>query len=91
MSQSQENLGIDRRTDGRMDRHYSPITLTKPTWCIYIVQRRQSHSGFHLRIFVLKDSNDELVLTVSGTLLQILGATYETVPVPYLIVLGFLE
>ena len=67
------------------------ITSTKPTWCKYVVQRRQSHSGFHLRIFVLKDSNDELILIVSGTLLQILGAIYETVSVPYLTVLGFLE
>ena len=50
-----------------------------------------SHSGFHLHIFVLKDSNDELILIVSGTLLQILGAIYETVSVPYLTVLGFLE
>ena len=47
--------------------------------------------GFHLRIFVLKDSNDELILIVSGTLLQILGAIYETVSVPYLTVLGFVE
>ena len=67
------------------------ITLTKPTWCKYVVQRRQSHSGFHLRIFVLKDSNDELILIVSGTLLLILGAIYETVSVPYLTVLGFVE
>ena len=42
-------------------------------------------------IFVLKDSNDELILIVSGTLLQILGAICETVSVPYLTVLGFLE
>ena len=55
------------------------------------MQRRKSHSGFHLHIFVLKDSNDELILIVSGTLLQILGAIYETVSVPYLTVLGFLE
>ena len=51
---------------------------------------RQSHSGFYLRIFVLKDSNDELILIVSGTLLQILGATCETVSVLYLTVLEFL-
>ena len=67
------------------------MTLAKPTWCKYVVQRRQSHSGFHLRIFVLKDSNDELILRVSGTLLQILGAIYETVLVPHLTVLRFLE
>ena len=67
------------------------MTLTKPTWYKYVVQRRQSHSGFHLRIFVLKDSNDELILRVSGTLLQILGAIYETVLVPHLTVLRFLE
>ena len=67
------------------------ITSTKPTWCKYVVQRRQSHSGFHLRIFVLKDSNDELILIVSGTLLLILGVIYETVSVPCLTVLGFVE
>ena len=50
-----------------------------------------SYSGFHLLFFVLKDSNEELILIVSGTLLQILGAIYETVSVPYLTVLGFLE
>ena len=54
-------------------------------------QRRQSHSGFHLCIIVLKGSNDELILIVSGTLLHILGAIYETVSVPYLTFLGFLE
>ena len=31
-----------------------------------LVQRRQSHSGFHLHVFDLKDSKDELILTVSG-------------------------
>ena len=67
------------------------MTLAKPTWCKYVVQRRQSHSGFHLRIFVLKDSNDELILIVSGTLLQILDALHETVSVLYLTVLVFLE
>ena len=67
------------------------ITLTKSTWCRHVAQRRQSHSGFHLRIFVSKDSNDELILIVFGTLLQILSAIYETVSVPYLTVLGFLE
>ena len=65
------------------------MTLAKPTWCKYVVQRRQSHSGFHLRI--LKDSNDELILIVSGTLLQILDALHETVSVLYLTVLVFLE
>ena len=63
----------------------------KPTWCKYVVQRRQSHSGLHLRIFDLKECKDELILIVSGTSLQILGAIYETVSVPYLTVLGFLE
>ena len=48
------------------------------------MQRRQSHSGFRFRIFDLKDSKDELILIVSGTLLQVLGAIYETVSVPYL-------
>ena len=52
---------------------------------------RQSRFGFHLRIFDLKESNDDLMLIISGTLLQILGARYETVSVPYLTVLGFLE
>ena len=28
---------------------------------------------------------------VSGTLLQVLGATYETVPVPYLTILRFVD
>ena len=46
---------------------------------------------FPFAFFVLKDSIDELILIVSGTLLQILGAIYETVSVPYLTVLGFLE
>ena len=67
------------------------MTFTKPTWYKYVVQWRQSHSGFLLRIFVLKGSNDELILIVSGTLLLILGAIYETVSVPYLTVLGFVE
>ena len=31
---------------------------------------------FPFAYFVLKDSNEELILTVSGTLLQILGAIY---------------
>ena len=48
------------------------------------MQRWQSHSGFRVRVFGLKDSNDEVILIVSGTLLQILGAVYETVSVPYL-------
>ena len=39
---------------------------------------------FPFAYFCLKDSNDELILIVSGTLLQILGAIYETVSVPYL-------
>ena len=56
-----------------------------------MVQRHQSHSAFYLRIFDLKESKDKLVLIVSGTLLQILGAIYETVSVPHLTVLGFLE
>ena len=51
----------------------------------------QSHSGFHLFIFALKDCNNELILIASGTLLQILGAIYETVSVLYLTVLGFLK
>ena len=51
----------------------------------------QSHSGFHLFIFALKDCNNELILIASGTLLQILGAIYETVSVLYLTVLGFPE
>ena len=63
----------------------------KPTWCKYVVQRRQLHSGFHFRIFNLKYSKDELILLVSGNCVQILGAIYETVPVLYLTVLGFLE
>ena len=42
-------------------------------------------------VFLFYFSNDELILAVSGTLLQILGAIYETVSVPYLTVLGFLE
>ena len=67
------------------------MTLAKPTWCKYVVQKGQSHSDFHLRIFVLKDSNDELILIVSGTLLQILDAIHETASVPYVTVLGFLE
>ena len=58
------------------------MTLTKPRWCKYAVQKRQSHSGFHWRIFDLKDFKDELILIVSGTLLQVLGALYETVSVP---------
>ena len=53
--------------------------------------KAESHSGFHFRIFDLNDSKDELILTVSVTLLQILGTVYETVSVPYLVVLGFLE
>ena len=36
-------------------------------------------------------SKDELIVIVSGTLFQILGAMYDTVPVPYLTVLGLLE
>ena len=55
------------------------------------MQGRQSHSGFHFCIFDLKDSKEELILIVSGTLLQILGAIYETVSVPYQTVLEFLE
>ena len=42
-------------------------------------------------VFLLYFSDDEHILVVSGTLLQILGAIYETVSVPYLTVLGFLE
>ena len=53
--------------------------------------KSQSHSSFHLRTFVLKYSNDELILIVSEALLQILGALCETVSVPYLIILGFLK
>ena len=53
------------------------------------MRRWQSHSGFRLRIFVLKDSNEELILLVSG--IQILSAIYETVSVPCLTVLEFLE
>ena len=49
----------------------------------------QSHSGFHFFIFVLKGCNNELILVASGTLLQILGAIYETVS--YLTALGFPE
>ena len=45
----------------------------------------------HFRIFDLKESKDVLSLIVSGNLLQILAAIYETVSVPYLTVLGFLE
>ena len=55
------------------------------------MQRRESFSGFHFCILDLKDSKDGLNLTVTGTFLQILGAIYETVSVPYLTVLGFLE
>ena len=55
------------------------------------MRRRQSHFGFHFPIFDLKDSDNELILTVSGTLLQILGTIYQTVLVPYVIALGFLE
>ena len=55
------------------------------------MQRQQSHSGFHFRIFDLKDSKDKLILIASGTLLQNLGATYETVSVLHLTLLGFLE
>ena len=36
-------------------------------------------------------SKDELILIVSGTLLQILDAIYDTVSVSYLNVLGFVE
>ena len=36
-------------------------------------------------------SKDELILIVSGTLLQILDAIYDTVLVSYLNVLGFVE
>ena len=53
--------------------------------------RQQLHSDFHFRIFDIKDSTDKLILIVSGTLLQILDAIYETVSFPYLTVLGFLE
>ena len=59
----------------------------KPTWYKYVLQRLQSHSGFHFCIFDLKDSNDKRILIFSGTLLQVLGALYETVSVPYLTVL----
>ena len=63
----------------------------KLLWCKYFVKRWQSHSGFHFCIFDLKDFGDELILIVCETLPQILGATYETVSVPYLTDLGFLE
>ena len=36
-------------------------------------------------------SKDEIILIVLGTLLQMLGAIYDTVSVPYLTVLGFLK
>ena len=38
-----------------------------------------------------KDSKDEIILIVSGTLLQMLRVIYDTVSNPYLVVLGFLE
>ena len=63
----------------------------KLTWCNYFLQSLQSHSGHNFRIFDLKNSKDVLSLIVSGSLLQILAAIYETVSVPYLTVLGFLE
>ena len=63
----------------------------KPTWCKYIVQGPQLHCGFHLYIFVLKDSNEKRIFIVSRILFQIFGAIYETVSVPYLTVSGFLE
>ena len=50
--------------------------------------RQQSRSGFYFCISELKDSKNELILIFSGTLLQILGAIYEIVSVPYLT--GFL-
>ena len=39
----------------------------------------QLHSGFHLHIFGLKDSKNKFILIDLGTLLQILGAMYETI------------
>ena len=47
------------------------------------MQSQQLHAAFHFCIFDLKDSKQELILIAFGTLLQILGATYETVSVPY--------
>ena len=43
---------------------------------------------FGRHILVCKD---ELILIVSGSLLQISGAIYEPVSVPYLNILGFME
>ena len=63
----------------------------KPTWWKYFVKRQELHSGLHFCIFDLKDCKGKLILIVSGTLLQTLGAIYETVSVPYVTVLGFLE
>ena len=55
------------------------------------MQRQQLHSGFYFCTFDLKDSKDKLILIASGTLLQVLGALYQTVSVAYLIALGFLK
>ena len=55
------------------------------------MQKRQLHSDFHFRIYDFKYSKDELILMISGTLLEVLGVIHEIVSVPYLTVLGFLE
>ena len=43
--------------------------------CKYQKQRGHAHFGFHFLIFDLKDSKDELILIVLGTLFLILSAT----------------
>ena len=45
------------------------------------------HKGYRHNLV----SKDDLILIISGALLQILGAIYDTVSVSYLDVLGFLE
>ena len=51
------------------------------------MQRWPWHSCFHFHIFYLKDSKEDPVSIISGTLLKILGAIYEIVSVLYLTVL----
>ena len=48
------------------------------------MQRRQSLSDLHFHIFDLEDFKNKFILILSGTLVQILGAIYEKVSVPYL-------